>query len=101
MCFIVESYLIPLLVGGGRYPGELVEVRESWTGHHGHKKRKGYINKEMHNFDSLHTGIYMILPAPLCTLYSGVFVSGKCHASLLHRWQGDEFAVRQVCRVDY
>jgi len=27
-----------LLVGGGRYPLGLVEVRESWSVHHGHIK---------------------------------------------------------------
>jgi len=29
---------VMLLVGGGRYPLGLVEVRESWSVHHGHIK---------------------------------------------------------------
>lgn len=35
---LVTWYLLMLLVGGGRYSVELVQVCNSWSGHHGYKK---------------------------------------------------------------
>lgn len=32
-----------MLVGGDSYPMELVEMRESWSGHHGYKKKVYYV----------------------------------------------------------
>lgn len=35
-----HSYLYLLLMGGDRYPMELLEVRTSWPGHHDYQKMK-------------------------------------------------------------
>lgn len=41
--------VVPLLVGGGKYSVELVELHVSWTAHHGYPKKRVMFS-ECHEF---------------------------------------------------